>query len=119
MILADTSIWIDHLTAAGHRLAELLASDQVVVHPLVIGELAMGNLGRRQEVLSWLRSMPTAKQATFGETLALVEAHTLSGRGIGFVDACLLASALLTPHTQLWTRDRRLAAAAQELGVGA
>lgn len=119
MILADTSIWVDHFAAGGTRLPELLAENDVLMHPFVRGELAMGNLADRAETLAWLDSLPPARLPTGSEVARLVEERQLYGRGVGFVDATLVASALITPDAALWTRDKRLAAVADELGVGA
>lgn len=117
MILADTSVWIDHLRRDDPELASLLASGQVLGHPWVVGELALGSLARRHEVLALLDQLPRAALATADEVRGLVERADLAGRGIGYVDAQLLASTMLTPGARLWTRDRRLAAAAADLGL--
>ena len=119
MILVDSSLWIDHLRLGDATLADLLAGGLVLGHPFVLGELACGNLRNRREILTLLGDLPQAVVATDAEVLAVVERYRLMGRGIGYVDAHLLASTLLTPETQLWTRDQRLAAVAQGLGVGA
>ena len=119
MILVDTSVWVDHLRAGDEVLADLLQQAQVLGHPWVIGEISLGSLAHRQEVLGLLRALPRAVVATDEEVLALIEAAHLPGRGIGWVDAQLLASARLTPQAALWTRDRRLADAAAELRVRA
>lgn len=117
MILVDTSIWIDHLRAGDPALAGLLQNGQAIAHPWVIGELALGHLTRRGEILGLLGNLGQAPTATDREVLAMVEEHRLFGRGIGYVDAQLLASTLLTAGNALWTRDQRLAAAAGRLGV--
>lgn len=116
MILVDTSIWIDHLRAGQSTLITLLDHAMVVAHPWVIGELALGHLAQRGEVIGLLRSLPQATVATTDEVLTLVERHQLSGLGIGYVDAQLLAAARLSPDVSLWTRDKRLRAAAERLG---
>ncbi len=118
MILVDTSVWIDHLHRHDVELARLLEAVEVFSHPMVIGELALGSLRDRDAVLSLMRALPPAGVATHDETMALVEARQLYGRGLGLVDAHLLASVLLTPGARLFTRDRRLAAAASVLGIG-
>ena len=118
MILVDTSVWIDHLHRHDAELARLLEAVQVCVHPMVIGEMALGSLRNRDVVLSLLRALPSAVVATHDETMALVEARQLHERGLSLVDAHLLASVLLTPGTRLFTRDRRLAASAIALGIG-
>ena len=118
MILVDTCVWVDHLRAGDDELKTLLRRGQVLCHPLVIGELACGNLANRTEILDLLSGLPEASQADQDEALLALERHRLMGRGLGYVDVLLLVSALLTPDTQLWTRDRRLATAATELGIG-
>lgn len=119
MILPDTSIWIDHFRSADRRLSALLAAGAVVAHPFVIGELALGHLSPRASVLDALAKLPTARHADEREVLRLIEVHGLAGTGIGYVDVHLLASTMLTPGTALWTRDRRLAALGERLGVAA
>ncbi len=118
MVLVDTSVWIDHLRSGNEHLADLLDRGLALSHPWVIGELALGNLARRAEILGLLQALPQASIATDAEVLRLVERHALHGRGIGYADAQLLASARLTPHARLWTRDKRLARAAGDLAVG-
>ena len=95
----------------------LLQEAQVLAHPWVIGELALGQLSGRSEILGLLSDLPQAKTATEAEVMTLVETQTLFGLGIGYVDAHLLAATLLTTDASLRTRDRRLAAAAADLGV--
>ncbi|MFN4184229.1 MAG: type II toxin-antitoxin system VapC family toxin [Hyphomonas sp.] len=119
MILADSSVWIDHLRKADARLVALLTDGLIQVHPHVIGELALGSIKRRTEFLDMLVALPSSFQASHGEVLSLVEQKQLYARGIGYSDAHLLTSSLLTPGTTLWTRDRRLAEAARELGISA
>ena len=117
MVLVDTSVWVSHLRVGNARLAALLDDAMVVCHPLVIGELACGNLRSRGEVLSLLQALPTAQQAEHHEVLQFIETHRLMGRGIGYSDAHLLTSAVLT-GIPLWTLDKRLASVATTLGVG-
>lgn len=117
MILADTSIWIDHLRSGDRALQDLLDRNQILIHPLVIGELAMGNLRNRESIISMLRDLPSAVVATDAEVHAYVAHNRLFGRGVGFMDAHLLASTLLTGGTLLWTRDKRLNDVARELRV--
>lgn len=119
MILVDTSVWVDHLRAGDETLARLLSREQVLAHPFVTGELALGNLGNRATVLEALLGLPQAQAATDAEVLQLIGAQELFGNGIGYVDAHLLASARLTPGTLLWTRDRRLMQAGARLGLNA
>jgi len=116
VILVDTSIWIDHLRAGHSTLVRLLEREFVLTHPWVIGELALGHLSQRREVIGLLTSLPQATVATTDEVLTLVEGHRLYGLGIGYVDAQLLAATHLTPDAELWTSDQRLAAVASRLG---
>ncbi len=116
MILVDTSVWVEHLRRGLPRLATLLQEGKVLIHPWVIGELACGNLRIRREVLELLQGLPAAVVASDSEVLLLIERDQLMGRGIGYVDAHLLASARLS-QTKLWTQDRRLSAVAQESGL--
>jgi len=116
VILVDTSVWVEHLRRGLPRLASLLQEGKVLIHPWVIGELACGNLRNRWEVLELLQGLPAAVVASDSEVLQLIERDRLMGRGIGYVDAHLLASAKLN-HCQLWTQDRRLVALAQERGL--
>lgn len=116
MVLVDTSVWIDHLRRGDDGLARMLGRGEVFGHPFVIGELACGNLRKRVEILALLAALPQAPVAEHSEVLLLVERHRLAGRGLGWVDMHMLASARLGPG-RLWTRDRALAAAADALGV--
>lgn len=117
MILVDTSVWADHLRAEDAGLRQLLDAGEVCIHPLVIGEIALGFLRRRHDVLGMLADLPQVPVANDGEVLAFIEAHRLYGRGIGLVDVHLLAAAALADATPLWARDRRLAEAAAALGL--
>jgi predicted nucleic acid-binding protein len=117
VILVDTSVWVDHLRAGDARLAGLLDGGMVLAHPFVIGELALGNLARRETVLSALADLPRAVVATDAEVLHFIDRHNLFGRGVGYVDIHLLAAVRLTAGAQLWTRDRRLNGIAAELGL--
>lgn len=116
MILVDTSIWVDHLRAGNAGLVDALEQGSVLMHPFILGELACGNLQSRSEILALLGSMPGSTTATDAEALAFIEQHALMGRGIGYVDVHLLASAVLD-DARLWTRDQRLAAVAHDLDV--
>lgn len=118
MILLDTSVWIDHLRQGEPRLVELLAKGEVLVHPFVVAEVALGSLARRDSVIAILEALPQAPVALHEEVMALIEDERLYGLGIGHVDVHLLASARLA-GAALWTRDRRLNAAAERLGVAA
>jgi len=119
VILVDTSVWVHHLRAVDTVLVGLLETGMVLGHPFVTGELALGNLRQRDEILRMLRRLPQATSASHGEVLQFVDREALFGRGIGYVDAHLLAAARLTPGSKLWTRDRRLQAAAAQLGLAA
>ena len=119
MILVDTSIWIDHLRASDERLARMLDDGQVMAHPFVTGELALGNLHNRNGVLNALTNLPQAQVATDDEVLCFVGEKCLFGIGIGYIDAHLLAAVLLTPGSMLWTRDKRLLVASSRLGIAA
>jgi predicted nucleic acid-binding protein len=116
VILVDTSVWVDHLRRRNSRLAGLLDQGQVGCHPFVIGELALGGLKHRARVLDLLTELPIARTLGHQEVLAMVEERALPGSGIGWVDAHLLASALVE-RWPLWTLDRRLDAAARRLGT--
>jgi predicted nucleic acid-binding protein len=115
VILVDTSVWIDHFRSGNAQLIELLNSLQVLIHPFVIGELACGNLRKRRDILTYLGNLPAASTATDKEALFFIENKSLMGRGIGYIDTHLLASASLSGQAQLWTMDRRLKSIAAEL----
>lgn len=115
MILADTSVWVDHLRTGDDALAALLEAGRVLAHPLVIGELALVNLRQRELVLKTLADLPRASVATDAEVLHFIERQALSGRGVGFIDAHLLAAVKLTAGAELWTKDKRLHAVAVQL----
>ncbi len=118
MILADTSIWVEHLKMGSARLQELLYENQVLCHPFVIGELACGNLQRRSQILDLLAALPEARLAEHSEVLHLLDSAHLYGRGLGWVDLHLLASTLIS-GCALWTLDRPLQKAAAALQVSA
>lgn len=117
VILIDTSVWLDHLRSGNATLARLLENSGVLVHPWVIGEIALGNLHGRAEILGLLHGLPQATIAEEHEVLLLIEQEALPGAGIGYVDAQLLAAARLTSDTTLWTKDKRLAAVSARLGL--
>ena len=112
----DTSVWLDHLRHGDSELAAALEAGQVDMHPFVVGELACGKLRARTEVLGLLLALPPIAVATDNEVLFFIDEHDLMGRGIGYVDAHLLASARLG-GAMLWTRDKRLHATAAALGL--
>ena len=117
MILVDTSVWVDHLRRGDDGLSALLDQAQVLTHPFVIGELALGDLRERQQMLSLLEHLPAAENATHLEVMQLIGAEQLFGRGIGYVDAHLLAAVRLSPGARLWTRDARLQRVAEAMGL--
>jgi hypothetical protein len=118
MLLVDTSVWSDHLRRHDPVMANLLVAGEVLAHPFVTGELACGLFPRRDETLALLNRLPSAPLLGHVEVLGFIERHALAGKGIGFVDIHLLASALVA-SVRVWTRDRRLADMATRLGVGA
>ena len=134
MILVDTSVWIDHFRAADPQLAALLGQNQVLAHPCVIGEVALGSVKQRVQVLRHLNNLPAAIVATHNEVLAFnehqdfvvrrhnevlvfIERHAIANTGVGYVDACLLASTALSPGAELWSRDKNLRASATRCGL--
>ncbi|MGZ5140634.1 MAG: type II toxin-antitoxin system VapC family toxin [Burkholderiales bacterium] len=117
MILVDTSVWVDHFRKGAPQLASVLENSEVLMHPFVLGELACGNLVNRSEVIRLLGDLPLAPVAADIEALTFIENHALMGRGIGYVDVHLLASLVLAGDAQIWTRDRRLAVVAKDLGL--
>ncbi len=119
MILADTSVWVTHLRSGEAALAALLDANLILAHPFVIGELALGNLSSRKAVLTALLDLPAAVVATDREVLEFIDRHALFGRGVGYVDAHLLAAARLTAGAKLWTHDKRLHRIADALGLAA
>jgi predicted nucleic acid-binding protein len=117
VILIDTAVWVDHLRRGEPPLVRLLDRGEALAHPWVTGELALGRLRGRDEILGLLAGLPQATVATPAELLTTIDRHQLFGVGIGYVDAQLLASTMLTSDAQLWTRDRRLHDAAERLGI--
>lgn len=117
MVLVDTSVWVEHLRKTVPALVELLGKGQVLVHPFVMGELALGSLKHRAEVLNALSDLPQTRLATDDEVLRFIEQHRLFGLGVGYIDAHLLAAVRLTSGTKLWTFDKRLVSVAEKLGL--
>ena len=117
MVLVDTSVWIDHLRKAEPGLVSLLEGDQVFGHPWVVGELALGTIRDRSGFLEMLGLLPAVEVAADRNVRALIEEHRLFNRGIGWVDAQLLAACIAYP-CRLWTKHRRLAEIAVTLAVG-
>jgi predicted nucleic acid-binding protein len=110
VILVDTSVWVDHFRRGNSELAEALERGEVLTHPFILGELACGDLKKRREVLELMRALPQAIAASDEEALLFIEERRLFGKGIGYIDAHLLASVALTEGAQLWTLDKKLAA---------
>ena len=116
MVLVDTSVWVHHLREGDPDLERLLSDGEVMCHPFIIGELACGHLKNRSEVLSLLRLLPMASQAEHEEILQFIERNDLMGKGLGYIDVHLSASAVLT-GVPMWTYDRRLDEANIGLGI--
>jgi predicted nucleic acid-binding protein len=116
MILVDTSVWADHIRRKNERMVTLMADGRILIHPFVVGELALGNLENRDVYLTSLNSLPTSTMATDNEVMTMIETEALFGSGIGYVDAHLLAAARLS-QAKLWTSDKRLHAASVRLGL--
>ena len=114
MILVDTSVWVDHFRRRSRHLSALLGDGLVVCHPFIIGELACGQLANRDELLTLMQSLPSASTIARKEILFFIDRNYLAGKGVGFVDLHLLASARLD-ELELWTADRRLNKIAAEL----
>jgi len=119
MILADTSVWISHFRKKDTDLYQHLQRNNISIHPFVVTELVLGNLPARQKTIASLDSLPMVEVARAAEVRSMIEAKSLFQRGIGFVDAHLLASTLITPRTVLWTRDKQLRSIAETLGLDA
>ena len=117
MILVDTSVWADHLRTGDAALAALLNAGSVLGHPFVVGELALGHLRQRRTVLDLLSNLPQSLVASDAEVLRFIDANAIFGRGVGYIDAHLLAATRLTAGARLWTRDKRLGEVAGALGV--
>lgn len=117
MMLADTSIWIDHFRNSDQELRAVIENDALLCHPAVIGELALGSLRDRQTVLSFLAAQREVIVASHDEVMGMIDRHQLFSMGIGYTDAHLLASTLIDSRAWLWTRDKRLRAAADKAGA--
>ena len=118
MILVDSSIWIDHLRRESAAVSLLLSESRVLAHPFVIGEIAVGNLQNRRQVLDTLRNLPAAVVASDEEALEFIDRYLLAGRGLGYIDVHLLAAARLS-DAGLLTTDKRLQASAELLSLSA
>ncbi len=119
MILADTSIWIDHFRSGNKELRKHLNEGQIAIHPSIIAELALGSLQERSRTLALLDLLPQVQVAQLSEVRRMIEARRLYGLGIGLTDAHLIASVFINPSTLLWTRDKRLRKATEGLGIHA
>jgi len=119
VILADTSVWTDHFRKSDAVLYLQLQRSNISIHPFIVTELILGSLPDRRNTTAALDQLPAVKVAQMGEVRRMIEAHSLFQRGIGLVDAHLLASTLITPHTVLWSRDRRLRDVAETFGLNA
>jgi predicted nucleic acid-binding protein len=117
MVLVDTSVWVLHLREGNSGLERLLNDGDVVCHPFIIGELACGNLKKSAEILSLLQALPMAAEGEHEEVMQFIENYRLMGRGLGYIDMHLLASALLT-GVQIWTFDKKLGDVSAECGIG-
>ncbi|MGO9318483.1 MAG: type II toxin-antitoxin system VapC family toxin [Terracidiphilus sp.] len=119
MILADTTVWVDHFRASNHKLRELLENERIVMHPFIVAELALGSLKQRAVQLKALDDLPAVPVARLDEVRHVIETRSLYSQGIGLTDAHLIASILIHPPNLLWTMDKRLSKVAEALGIGA
>jgi predicted nucleic acid-binding protein len=119
LILADTSVWIDHLRSGDKEVRKQLNGGNIVIHPFVIAELALGSVQKRAKTLALLDLLPQVRVAQLGELRLTIEARRLYGQGIGLIDASLIASVFINPSTLLWTRDKQLRRVAEGLGIHA
>lgn len=116
MVLVDTSVWVAHLRDGIIGLEALLKEGHVICHPFIVGELACGNLRNRSEILSLLQALPMAIHAEHEEVMRFIENDSLMGKGLGYIDMHLLASAILT-EVPLWTLDKKLGEVSSKLGL--
>jgi predicted nucleic acid-binding protein len=119
LILADTTIWIDHLCSGNKEMSKHLNQGHIVTHPYIIAELALGSLQERLKTLALLDLLPQVRVAQLSEVQAMIEARRLYSLGIGLIDAHLIASIFINPSTLLWTRDKQLRKASEVLGIHA
>jgi predicted nucleic acid-binding protein len=117
VILADTSIWVDYLRNRNPEMQTLLSNGQIAMHPFIVAEIALGSLHKRRKILDDMEALLEVKVAQLNEVRHMIEAHTLYSKGIGLTDAHLLASCLMTPGMQLWTRDRAMEKVSGSLGI--
>ena len=116
MVLVDTSVWVSHLRDGDVGLEKLLNDGEVVCHPFIVGELACGNLKNRHEILTYLQSLPMTILAEDEEVLKFIENNQLMGKGLGYIDVHLIASAVLT-DVLLWTLDKTLNKLTEKIGI--
>ena len=119
MILADTSIWVDHLRSENKEMRRYLHEGQIILHPFIIAELALGSMRQRGKTLALLDLLPQVRMPQLAEVRLMIEARRLYGVGIGLTDAYLIASVLVNSPTLLWTRDKPLRKVAEALGIHA
>jgi predicted nucleic acid-binding protein len=119
LILADTSIWIEHFRSGNKEMRKHLNEGKIVIHPSIVAELALGALRERSKTLALLDLLPQVRAAQLSEVRRMIEARRLYSLGIGLTDAHLIASVFMNPSTILWTRDKRLRKAAEDLGIHA
>ena len=119
MYLVDTSVWIDHLRASDPQLVDALGQQLVLGHPFIAGELALGSLKNRATIIAMLKNLPSVTRADDNEVLRMIEDRKLFARGLGLIDAHLLAAALIEGDVQIWTKDKRFQTIATELNVAA
>jgi predicted nucleic acid-binding protein len=117
LILADTSVWIDHLRSGDKELSKQLSQGKIVIHPFIIAELALGSVQDRTKTLALLDLLPQLRVAQLDEVRLTIEARHLYNRGVGLIDAHLIASVFINPPTLLWTRDKQLRKVAEGLGI--
>jgi predicted nucleic acid-binding protein len=118
MILADTSIWVDHFRKRDAELQRQLLRNNITIHPFITTELALGSLPDRHKTIADLELLPQVKVAHINEVRSMIESQSLFRKGLGFVDAHLIAATLITPGMALWSRDKRLRSTAQAMGIG-
>lgn len=117
MILADTSVWVDHLRARDSQMEARLGLGQIMMHPFVVAEISLGSLRNRKKILDDMAALLEAKVASLEEVRHMIEAHRLYSKGIGLTDAHLIASCLLMPGIRLWTRDAGMKKVAESLRI--
>ncbi len=117
MILADTSVWVDHLRNRNPEMEKWLGMGQIAMHPFIVAEISLGSLKNRRQRLADMEALLEVKVAQLSEVRHMIENHALYSKGIGLTDAHLIASCLLTPGTQFWTRDAALEKVAKTLGI--